>query len=468
MYPANHIKIIDFVDVCTVYEGVLSAPTLYSVNANNKYLVWEIYVAMQDSDTAVTEDIIVNRELPDAPAIYWTVSGQEGMKMTTSATTIVTAGKNIGKNNYTTPLTQAISAAMGEYNKKIRRGYTINKDSVKRVGQVVSLVELITDKNRGEYPWRVFGMAIHNYKKFSHKINWPATIQPKLDGTLLIVIAHPDLPLLNGMHIDRYSRGRKTYAGQDHILDELYPVLKKFKSLHLVGELWREGFSLQDISGASRRKVDSDNKLLFNVFDCFCLERPKMIFSNRQELLRRVFITPLKYSTPIYAIPVKNDAEVQVLYKKYLDQNLEGAVIRNNDSLYEFGLNRERRSYTALKLKPRDDAEWPVVSYEDGEGKETGAIKWICCETDEFVKARTGKLLPIEERTTFCVTPNQKTELRKAIYAAMPKLFESHIHGALVVISYSDLNKSTGIPQQPKMLRFRDEEINILLANLLL
>jgi hypothetical protein len=424
-------------------------------------------------------------ELPDnAAGVYWTVSGQEGMKMTTSAKTIIFEGKYPGKKNYTTAFTQAVLEARSDFNKKIRKGYVRDKSVLKKPGETYTFEELTKVKERGEHPWRVFAMALHDYKKFNHKLTFPATIQDKRDGTLFLVVHHPLLPLTrfwseNGkeiqLKIDGYSRGRDAYEGQDHILIELYEVAKEYPGLHFVGELWKEGFGLQDVSGSARRKADSKRgeriKLNFNVFDCFYIEQPELGFMERQKILDEVFATDdakkWKYVIRIPTQVVEDDKEVQKLYQSYLEKGLEGAVVRNTDALYEFGINREIRSYTTLKLKPREDDEWPVVGFTEGKAKEAGAVIWIMAENESGVKERTGKLLPLDGRMTYTVTPNQETAVRQYIFDKLtkdPALFVSKVKGQLATISYSILSNDF-LPQQPKFLHFRDPKIDELVAS---
>jgi ATP-dependent DNA ligase len=159
------------------------------------------------------------------------------------------------------------------------------------------------------------------------------------------------------------------------------------------------------------------------------------------------------------------------LYNKWMAEKLpdgrsvyEGAVIRNLHGPYEFGIDKEKRSYQALKWKPRPDAEWPVIRFKDGVGKEKGQVIWICAENEDGVKRRTGEVLPLEERKTFAVTPNMPIDVRKHIFKkiSVDDFFEKNIKGQLYTISYSILSKDF-LPQQPKGMRFRDQKINQLL-----
>lgn len=485
MIPANQSNVIEFAAECNFKDGKLISPVLYSMNKNGKYLRWVIQVGLIDIDTNKLVPIIKSQytdraQIDDTLAgAYWTISGQEDGKRMVSEKTLIYEGKYAGKSNFTTPLTQAILDARSEFHHKIRKGYYRDKAALKKPGEAISLEELIARTDRGEYPWRVFAMALHDYKKFSRKIKFPATIQYKLDGTLYIIVAHPALPLMRivtpdgpspqrEFHMDAYSRGRETYEGHEHILLDIADIAIANPGLHFIGELWKEGFGLQEISGASRRKADSKIKseripLNFNIFDCFYLDKP-MGFAERQSMLDTILAQfSGKYITRIPIEIVKNDAEVQAKLETYLAAGHEGAVIRNMDAPYEFGLNKEIRSYFSLKLKPRDDAEWPIIDFKQGDkGKEVGAIIWVCAENNEGVQARAGELLPLESRLQFNVTPNQDYDARRYIYSKLSadrNIFDTKIRGQFVTISYSILSYDN-LPQQPKMLHFRDTSID--------
>jgi hypothetical protein len=500
--PKNHQQVLEFAALGSVDKnGVLVMPTLYSMDKKGKYREWTIYIGAlvaPDNSTDVdsldkipiTQEYIDRAPLPeDGVGAFWTMYGEEGGAFQTSAKTLVYVGKNceseIPKKNYTTPLTQAILEARSKYNLQLKKGYTFDKLSLKKAGDAYTFEELFHDKSRGEFPWRIFAMAVHDYNKFRKHINYPAMVQYKLDGNLFIVVSHPLLPNIEvivddegnttKMHIDGYSRKRETYEGQDHIYKELYPIIQSYPGLHFVGELWKEGYGLQDISGSSRRKTDSkarSERILndFNIFDCFYLDSPDDSFENRQGILDDVFMgfdlsKNDKYITRIPTYLVDTEKDMLKKYREFIKVGYEGAVIRNTDAPYEYGINKEIRTYKSLKLKPRPDGEWPIVDFTDGKGKEVGAITWICAENDTGVKARTGGLLPLEERKTFSVTPNQPTDLRKHIFSKLsndPDLFKEKIYGKDAVISYSILS-TLGLAQQPKMLRFRDSAIDEML-----
>jgi ATP-dependent DNA ligase len=478
-------EIVDFGSKGLIEDDVLKLPILYTKDKGGKFRLWQIIVGVTltpveperaDTDgawleeiewTPVTEDMIARGDLPaKAQGVYYTKSGQEGGAQKVTKPTYVTKGTNTGKKNFTTAFTGALRKVMTEYNKKLKDGALPNKDAVKTRGAVTTIDELIEDTDRGENPWRVFPMAFHSAEKETNwkHINFPALIQPKYDGTRLLVVSHPDLPETPFGHIDNFSRGRETYAA-DHIMKELGSVLEDFPGLYLDGELWKPGFGLQDISGSSRR-IKTDKKstraeqiiLEYHVFDAFYLDKP-MGFAERQETLDEVFIglTKAEYVKRVPTQEVDTREAATEIYEAFIEnEGLEGAMIRNTDSPYDVGIVKEERTYKALKMKPREDTEYEIADFKEGAGKNKGLIIWICWGPELGGKTK---------RKQFSVSPNWPETKREDVFklfSSDPKLFEKEFKGQQAVIQYSTLSKDN-LPQQPKFLRFRNPQLEELL-----
>jgi|GEM_PF-3988911 len=505
--PKNHQAVLEFVDKAEIVDGVLCFPTLWSLDKKGHFRYWNLFVGIENSETDkyidVTDEYIVNRKkLPKGySGAYWTESGVEGTENPIiSERKYITEGTNIRSKNYTTPFTQAIINAKSDFNLRIRKGNVLDKEQLNPLGRIVTMEELMNETHRGEKPWRVFAMALHDVNKAKNwrHIIYPCKLQPKLDGTMFIVVYHPDLPELeisvvnetNGkiekkvkVKMDGYSRGRESYEGQDHILLELYPILIKYPGLHLTGELWKKGYGLQDISGSSRRQLDSKIKsdaikLDFNIFDCFYIDHPENTFRDRESLMDDIMTEldvyyenkPItRYVKQIPSYEVESKEELLNKYQIFLEESMEGGVIRNLDSFYEMNVDKENRSYQTLKIKPRPDAEWPVLEFKEGIGKEAGVVIWICAENDSGIIQRLNlgekdEIPPLHERKKFSVTPNIDYETRKKIFDKLQEddFFEKKIKGQMLTIGYSILSKDF-LPQQPKAIRFRDPKINNLI-----
>ena len=104
-------------------------------------------------------------------ASYYTVSGYTNMKMTTSASTVIRIGKNVGRKNETNVLTQAYKECLSKKASKIKAGYS---DTVKSTS---------SDMNIQLTP---FPMAVKSWKDHKAKLVYPVFIQPKLDGIRML------------------------------------------------------------------------------------------------------------------------------------------------------------------------------------------------------------------------------------------------------------------------------------------
>ncbi len=165
--PANHKQVLEFFkNECEIDEnGNIVTKTLYSIDKAGKFHYWNGYVGIAECDGSeelipVDKELVLERlELPDENCgIYWTQYGHEGGVETTSASTYVVTGKNIGKNNETSPLTQAILDLRTQYNKKITTGNSPDKTTLIGSGTVLTMETLLARKGI-EFPWRVYPMA---------------------------------------------------------------------------------------------------------------------------------------------------------------------------------------------------------------------------------------------------------------------------------------------------------------------
>jgi hypothetical protein len=499
--PKNQLKVLDFIDSGYMEDGLIRMPTLWTITNNGKFRYWELYIGIGEPNSEkminVNEDYINRKSLPVGHAgVYWTISGLEGSSNSQqSDKKWVTKGKSPKSKAFTTPFTQAVLDAKSDYDKRIKGGSTTDKSQLRHPDDRPSIEELIQSE-RGVKPWRIFPMAMHDLSAGTNwnRITYPCKLDPKLDGTLVIIVFHPKLPAMlvetagesKWLTMDSYTRGRKDSERTSHILWELYPILKKYPGLHLVGELWKSGYGLQEISGSSRRQLDSKISeevitLDFNVFDCFFIDKTSgteaQLYEERLAILDDLFYyldqewgtSKTRYVKKIETQEANNREEVESFYRRYLEEGMEGIVVRNFTSPYEVGVDKEIRSFQTLKLKPRMDEEYPVVNYTQGtKGKEVGAVIWICCENDKGVEERLGNTLPNEERKTFSVTPNWSYELRNRVYdyfSKNPEYFAANIQGKLATINYSILSNDS-LPQQPKMKGFHDQDLQKTITKL--
>jgi DNA ligase-1 len=149
-------------------------PTLYATAATGKSKVWNIETRWLDAKKG--------------HALIHTEHGYEGGKMTV-AQTEVTAGKNIGRSNETTPIQQANMEAESKWKKKQDQGYAEAGATAPAAKEEVLLPMLAVD-----------------YNKRGKSVVFPCFVQAKLDGVRCTY---------QGGKL--YSRNSKAFPHLDHI-----------------------------------------------------------------------------------------------------------------------------------------------------------------------------------------------------------------------------------------------------------
>lgn len=533
---ANLIKIREMVALCRIRQGEtddptdeLQAPILYTKAKNGALRTWQIRIGRLGVDIEEAEIYIP----APGPCYYYTVAGQikdaagrpapahKPFAISVSKRTMVTAGKSVGRANATTPLTQAILDARSIYNDKLDDGYKLREEDLLDRNAPIDFATLCASTSRGQYPWRVSPAASEKYEKHEKKLPQQFEVQPKLDGTMAIGVRVPLLcsgtapasaaAQAAASHVgtpsavaaaasgaraevlsqrdnteprtDFYSRGGVTCESQDHIVAALDKYLSAYPGIHVIGELWLPGHSLQEISGNARRLQHEDAVALhYYLFDLFDVSRPLLPRVERLQLLWDIFAAihihdpEAAYAAmrdpaqpgPLHIIPswtvASRDAGT-VLYNRFLADNLEGAMLRDPGARHEYDFDGEVRSMYILKRKPLQDAEWPVVGWFCGKGKESDLVSWTCAQAD----GDAGDT-PLADRPTFNTSINLPDAPRRAIAAAFsadPKVFTDNFYGKLMVIKYGgQLNAANGFPQQPKALYFRDPKVQAELQKL--
>ena len=510
----KHEELLAFIEQNAVLDETtkqIKFDTLYSLNKAGKLLEWSVIVAVHDfNDEPVfiePDDYINKTEYEEGYAgVLWTHKGHVDGVINDSDMTKITRGKNPGKQNFTTILTQALFEAKSLYENQVKKkGYTKNIEELEAMKKGITIEKLIESSSRGEKPWRLIAMALHaivpNEAKNWDKIKYPCKIQPKLDGIMMTLVYHPGLPVYlnlsastaysqyekfieteypNGLTMDKFTRKKEDIQSNNHILLDYALVAKEYPGLYLVGELYNKDMKLQEISGICRRRDDEaeHDTLNFCVFDAYYYDRSDEPYSVRYERIKNLY-TLLQNKRKEFNINTEygirlieakncpNKKSVLKWFDLFVSKKYEGAVVRNDDSVYEAGVIREIRVFHAMKLKNRYDKEWPVVDFKQGlKGKEVGAVIWICAQNDENQQEIThGLLPPLRDRDKFSVTPNLSYDERRAIFALLnsdQKFFKNHIYGKELTVNFSDFSEKL-LPAQPKALRFKDTEVQDLL-----
>jgi DNA ligase 1 len=335
-----------------------------------------------------------------------TTWGQVGGAMQTTTDTI-SAGKNAGRSNATTPEQQAVLEAQSKWEKHLKKGYVET--------QVDAESGIVSDLIKGGIP----PMLAHKYSEHGHKIRWPAFAQPKLDG-------HRCIAVVTGGHATLWSRTRKLINSMPHIIAALEATCDE---VILDGELYNHDYrnNFEELTSKIRSAtpVPGHEIVQYHIYDMACED---LEYSERATMIADLLLyDPLR---PVQTDAVADEDELMCIFEAYRAAEYEGAIVRNASGMYV-----NRRSYDLLKIKEFDDAEFKVISVKEGRGKEAGHAIFVCTNgTTEFRAKLAGK----------------QDELRK--YWEHP---ETAV-GRMLTVKYQGLTSANGVPRFPVALRFVD------------
>jgi len=281
------------------------------------------------------------------------------------------------------------------------------------------------------------------------KIPYPCYIQPKLDGIRCLCY----LNKVDG-GIDEvilYSRQKKEIP-KDYIKKEVYEhinaICKKYKKrIYLDGELYKHGERLQDIAGEARNATTTQ-KIEYHIYDCFFPDELKMVFDDRQNILKEFFEKVDKKSLikQVTTLVVNDKKEQKKIYDEFIKEGYEGAILRFKDSTYFAHRSKVTltRSKQLLKLKEQFSEEYEIVGITEGKkGKDKGAVIWVC---------KTPKT-----SMEFNVTPKNMTYKERYEIFKKAKAGDNKYIGQMLTVEYQDLSRK-GIPARAKGILVRDYE----------
>jgi len=446
-------------------------PTLKTVSGRGFVAYWTVRVHLLDPDKNVVpvSEGMMRQPVPALSGytaeLRTEVKQENGHIRQNLSPTHIKTGKNLGKKNATNVLTQAVRDAYSLYNTQIKRGgvaMTPHENDLRAVNSrpAPMLVKKIGATRSATLTDGVFKEGV--------------TLQRKYNGVRLVSMISVETGLL-----EIYSRNLTTYPGMENIREELTMLIKTappvpsdllsgdepglYIDLHLDGEGYLHQTDFSWICGQARRGQDK-NMLKYYVYDCFWPTAKKAGFDmpsgNRQKYLDLLFRGRGVKTENIIRVenfPVKDMDEIGRLYRRFLEEDYEGAIARKNTAGYDYGFH----SANLVKIKQTHDDEFEVVGFTQGEGKDTGAVIWIC-----EVGAREA-LSSCDRR--FRVVPNGQYVLRTRIYKYIKETvkdengkemtrFERDIKGLLLTVQYADRSKTTGKPLQPRAIAFRTYE----------
>lgn len=365
-------------------------PTLFAKSSTGKIKVYTVQV----------------KENPDGTASIWKTFGYKDSNLQTIEK-IIKVGKNLGKTNETTPYQQAVLEATADWNKKIDAKYL---ESLEGLNTVTTFLPMLA----------------HKWIERKHNIEYPAYVQPKLNGCRCIYN--------NGSYT---SRQGKEFTTLTH-LDQFTTYLSEQLGYPLDGELFNPQLSFQEIVRLVKkdRGLGGQNPLQYWVYD---LVAKDLTFEQRYNLLKRTFVNFKKHfpSSPIVLVDtllVNTEEEIMTNHQVF-SQNYEGTIIRNKNGLYKCDF----RSNDLLKLKDFVDEEFQIIGGKEGTGLEEGCVVFTCL-------SKNGQ--------SFDVRPRGARELRKEWFNNLDTIVKKK---TLLTVKYQNLSED-GTPIFPVGVTLRDYE----------
>ena len=398
-----------------------SFPKLYAQDKNGKIKVWTAAVLVNSSDTGGGGGGAVASRIT-----HGYINGKQQV-----AYRDCEAGKNIGRSNETTPLEQCISETRRKWtDKKEKEAYTETKpaDCGEGYGDISGNdydADEGIDSGGGESaipagPFlpmlaQTFDPAdITASSKKKKVIKFPCFVQPKLDGLRCVSYA---TRTANENEVALQSRTGALFTGLPHIAAALRPYLSQHPNIVIDGELYTDQMPFEELAGLIKKKkiTDSDvarlKKVKYHVYDIYDHARHDMPYSERMGLLAgavrrcgcvandtlsaagRMFRSDTDAAAVVVLVRTEKVAmlsEFRQLFAEFVEVGYEGIMLRNAAGVYRANY----RSNDLQKYKEFMEDEYRIIDFTQGEGRDAGAVIWVCETADgkEFTLRPRGSI----------------------------------------------------------------------------
>jgi len=216
-------------------------------------------------------------------------------------------------------------------------------------------------------------MLAHKYNE--DKADYPAFIQPKLDGVRCLFTAKGAV-----------SRANNQFMNVQHIEQALKPFFAKNPTAVLDGELYNHG--LKDdfekiISLVKKRKPTKDDRVeAAELVEYHIYDVASMKIANYTTRLNYInSISNFQWNHILRRIDTKvalDFDDALKIHKKNLKLGYEGSIYRSFEGKY-----KGTRSWDLMKFKDFHDAEAHIVGYEEGKGKREGTLGKFFMQDDD-------------------------------------------------------------------------------------
>ena len=376
-----------------IYIGYMKYefPELFLLTNKNKIRFWKIWVS---SDNKIAK-------------IHTKYGMKDGAVIQPSPQII---DKSIGNS---TTFLRAKKLAATKWNNRIQKGYNQQEPKVKPSYKRYDIKQPI--------------MPMKAYSIDNKNIEFPAFIQPKLDGYRALL--HK-----NGNKYEFLSNTQRPYNHLEHLSEDLDKIkLLNNKDIYLDGELYLEDEHVNTLRSIlssielTGEKSKITKKIKFYVFDMFDLKNMNMSYVDRYKVLQELFKIKFKNITLTPTSIIKNNNELDKYFEKYVKEGYEGIIVRNMRGLYKL----RGKSIDVLKSKDVKKNKFIIVGYKEAKGNNKGTVVWeIRCNNDP--------------RKSFWTKPMGSREERKMMFQKA----ESYI-GKEVMVKYFEANKNGCVTKNP-------------------
>lgn len=418
---------MDYSDYNTVEH---SFPKLYAQDKNGKIKVWTAAVLRSSASGAVASRIT-----------HGYINGKQQVAYRTCD-----AGKNIGRSNETSPLEQSISETRRKWlDKKEKEAYTENKpaDCGEGYGDL-SGNDFGDgggdgDGDNASFTRPFLPMLAQTFdpadleagSKKKKVIKFPCFVQPKLDGLRCVSYATRSA---NDLVVCLQSRTGAFFTGLPHIAAALRPYLSQHPNIVIDGELYTDQMPFEELAGLIKKKkitaadVERLKKVKYHVYDIYDHQRYDMPFAERigflaaavrrcgcvandafhssgtpvagaaaaGRMLRSAATTVVATEDAAAVVVLVRTEKIAVLsefrqlFAEFVESGYEGIMLRNAAGVYRANY----RSNDLQKYKEFMEDEYRIIDFTQGEGRDAGAVIWVCETADgkEFTVRPRGTM----------------------------------------------------------------------------
>ena len=426
---------------------VQSFPTLYAIDKNGKIKVWTAAVLQSKDGGSAEASVSVSVDV-DVVATSRVTHGYINGKQQVALRDYKT-GKNIGRSNETTPLAQCIAETRRKWtDKKEKEGYSETKpaDCGEGYGDISGGWCGLGDDDDGDdddddmvakdtgpflpmlaqtfQPADAIIAGAESKKK--KVITFPCFVQPKLDGLRCVSYVTRGGGSGGGGSSDAntvvlQSRTGAFFTGLPHIAAALRPYLSQHPSIVIDGELYTDQMPFEELAGLIKKKKigDSDierlKKVKYHVYDIYDRAQCDMPYSERMGVLasavrrcgcvandthaNRVLRSDTEAATVVVLVRTEKAAalgDFRRFFAEFVEAGYEGVMLRNAAGVYRANY----RSNDLQKYKEFMEEEYRIIDFKEGEGRDAGAVIWVCETADgkEFTVRPRGTM---EQRRTW-------------------------------------------------------------------